>query len=241
MSIPQWTLAIGLFWKSRLYWPKLPKPTLLSTPEDLEYALAVWEKCLWAMRWLNIWHSKSSFTFSPCDIISPDLVRHPVLTLSLQSYWKRQESALISFCSCSLFNSYLIESPWHLRTLFSKQNLVVFQVQWSSCNIFSTQDHAAAAIAKAGIPGKFSMFWFSWVGLYSLFLLNQNCVYIKLFWTSLRIERAHQKQWLLQTRTFDSSCVASACAQVSQQRLLLGSMLELIKMMEWAGWWNGMV
>src|SRR6056300_1388596 len=26
-------------------------------------------------------------------------------------------------------------------------------VRWSSCNIFSTQDHAAAAIAKAGIPG----------------------------------------------------------------------------------------
>ena len=25
-------------------------------------------------------------------------------------------------------------------------------VTWSSCNIFSTQDHAAAAIAKAGIP-----------------------------------------------------------------------------------------
>src|SRR5271156_5237451 len=26
------------------------------------------------------------------------------------------------------------------------------QVTWSSCNIFSTQDHAAAAIAKAGFP-----------------------------------------------------------------------------------------
>jgi adenosylhomocysteinase len=26
------------------------------------------------------------------------------------------------------------------------------QVRWSSCNIFSTQDHAAAAIAKRGIP-----------------------------------------------------------------------------------------
>jgi len=26
------------------------------------------------------------------------------------------------------------------------------EVQWSSCNIFSTQDHAAAAIAKVGIP-----------------------------------------------------------------------------------------
>ena len=25
------------------------------------------------------------------------------------------------------------------------------QVQWSSCNIFSTQDHAAAAIAKTGV------------------------------------------------------------------------------------------
>ncbi|KAJ8964637.1 hypothetical protein NQ314_004746 [Rhamnusium bicolor] len=27
-----------------------------------------------------------------------------------------------------------------------------FKVQWSSCNIFSTQDHAAAAIAKTGVP-----------------------------------------------------------------------------------------
>ena len=26
------------------------------------------------------------------------------------------------------------------------------EVTWSSCNIFSTQDHAAAAIAKVGIP-----------------------------------------------------------------------------------------
>lgn len=26
------------------------------------------------------------------------------------------------------------------------------QVSWSSCNIFSTQDHAAAAIAKTGVP-----------------------------------------------------------------------------------------
>ncbi|MBK5278882.1 MAG: adenosylhomocysteinase [Bacteroidia bacterium] len=33
------------------------------------------------------------------------------------------------------------------------------QVSWSSCNIFSTQDHAAAAIAKAGVPV------FAWKGL----------------------------------------------------------------------------
>lgn len=26
------------------------------------------------------------------------------------------------------------------------------EVQWSSCNIFSTQDHAAAAIATTGVP-----------------------------------------------------------------------------------------
>src|ERR1700726_199824 len=26
------------------------------------------------------------------------------------------------------------------------------QVRWASCNIYSTQDHAAAAIAKAGVP-----------------------------------------------------------------------------------------
>src|SRR3989344_9489045 len=26
------------------------------------------------------------------------------------------------------------------------------EVRWSSCNIFSTQDHAAAAVAQAGIP-----------------------------------------------------------------------------------------
>src|ERR1700722_9684103 len=32
-------------------------------------------------------------------------------------------------------------------------------VQWSSCNIFSTQDHAAAAIAAAGIPV------FAWKGM----------------------------------------------------------------------------
>ncbi|MCC6583467.1 MAG: adenosylhomocysteinase, partial [Chitinophagales bacterium] len=33
------------------------------------------------------------------------------------------------------------------------------EVTWSSCNIFSTQDHAAAAIAAAGIPV------FAWKGL----------------------------------------------------------------------------
>src|SRR5690606_7614668 len=33
------------------------------------------------------------------------------------------------------------------------------EVSWSSCNIFSTQDHAAAAIAAAGVPV------FAWKGM----------------------------------------------------------------------------
>ncbi len=37
--------------------------------------------------------------------------------------------------------------------------LFLFGVTWSSCNIFSTQDHAAAAIAAAGIPV------FAWKGM----------------------------------------------------------------------------
>src|SRR5579872_392919 len=47
-------------------------------------------------------------------------------------------------------------------------------VRWSSCNIFSTQDHAAAAIAKAGIAV------FAWKGM------NEQefdwCIEQTLFW-----------------------------------------------------------
>ena len=41
-----------------------------------------------------------------------------------------------------------------VQTAVLIETLVVLgaEVQWSSCNIFSTQDHAAAAIAKTGIP-----------------------------------------------------------------------------------------
>jgi adenosylhomocysteinase len=41
-----------------------------------------------------------------------------------------------------------------IQTAVLIETLVVLgaEVRWSSCNIFSTQDHAAAAIAKAGIP-----------------------------------------------------------------------------------------
>ena len=41
-----------------------------------------------------------------------------------------------------------------IQTAVLSETLVEWgaDVRWSSCNIFSTQDHAAAAIAKAGIP-----------------------------------------------------------------------------------------
>ena len=41
-----------------------------------------------------------------------------------------------------------------VQTAVLIETLIAFgaEVRWSSCNIFSTQDHAAAAIAKAGIP-----------------------------------------------------------------------------------------
>ncbi len=38
------------------------------------------------------------------------------------------------------------------QSLFKVNIVFIFQVTWSSCNIFSTQDHAAAAMAEAGVP-----------------------------------------------------------------------------------------
>jgi adenosylhomocysteinase len=48
-----------------------------------------------------------------------------------------------------------------IQTAVLIETLVILgaEVQWSSCNIFSTQDHAAAAIAAAGVPV------FAWKGM----------------------------------------------------------------------------
>ena len=60
------------------------------------------------------------------------------------------------------------------------------EVQWSSCNIFSTQDHAAAAIAKAGIPV------YAWKGefLVLIFLVFLNNCEFAVF-ENLRILTSH--------------------------------------------------
>ena len=48
-----------------------------------------------------------------------------------------------------------------IQTAVLIETLIVLgaEVRWSSCNIFSTQDHAAAAIAARGIPV------FAWKGM----------------------------------------------------------------------------
>ena len=46
------------------------------------------------------------------------------------------------------------------------------EVSWSSCNIFSTQDHAAAAIAAAGIP---VYAWKAWRKTSSIGASNKRC------------------------------------------------------------------
>ncbi|XP_020025865.1 adenosylhomocysteinase isoform X2 [Castor canadensis] len=48
------------------------------------------------------------------------------------------------------------------------------EVRWSSCNIFSTQDHAAAAIAKAGIPGIRGISEETTTGVHNLYKMMAN-------------------------------------------------------------------
>ncbi|HNF49859.1 MAG TPA: adenosylhomocysteinase, partial [Chitinophagales bacterium] len=63
---------------------------------------------------------------------------------------KPLQGARIAGClHMTIQTAVLIETLVHLGA----------EVTWSSCNIFSTQDHAAAAIAAAGIPV------FAWKGL----------------------------------------------------------------------------
>ncbi len=45
-------------------------------------------------------------------------------------------------CTCTIQTAVLIETLVALGA----------EVRWCSCNIYSTQDHAAAAIAAAGVP-----------------------------------------------------------------------------------------
>ncbi len=76
----------------------------------------------------------------------------PGLMALRQEYGKKQplKGARIAGClHMTIQTAVLIETLIHLGA----------EIRWSSCNIYSTQDHAAVAIAAAGIPV------FAWKGL----------------------------------------------------------------------------
>src|SRR4029079_13297001 len=59
------------------------------------------------------------------------------------------------FPYATLFRSRITGSlHMTIQTAVLIETLVILgaQVRWASCNIFSTQDHAAAAIAATGVP-----------------------------------------------------------------------------------------
>jgi adenosylhomocysteinase len=54
----------------------------------------------------------------------------------------QKSNKLVLTAFTAIQTAVLIETLTHLGA----------EVTWTSCNIFSTQDHAAAAIAAAGVP-----------------------------------------------------------------------------------------
>ena len=66
--------------------------------------------------------------------------------MSLRSKYGESQAAerarIVGSLHMTIQTAVLIETLWHLGA----------DVRWASCNIFSTQDHAAAAIAAAGVP-----------------------------------------------------------------------------------------
>src|ERR1700756_2737874 len=96
-----------------------------------------------------------------------ELTEYKVADLSLAD-WGRKEIAIAEHEMpglMSIRNKYAAEKPLKgvritgslhmtIQTAVLIETLVSLgaEVRWASCNIFSTQDHAAAAIAAAGVP-----------------------------------------------------------------------------------------
>src|SRR6202051_1574607 len=96
-----------------------------------------------------------------------ELTEYKVADLSLAD-WGRKEISIAEHEMpglMSIRNKYSSEKPLKgvritgslhmtIQTAVLIETLVSLgaDVRWASCNIFSTQDHAAAAIASAGVP-----------------------------------------------------------------------------------------
>ena len=75
------------------------------------------------------------------------------------------------------------------------------ECRWSSCNIFSTQDHAAAAIAKAGIPV------FAWKGEPIYKVIGEYTKGIYPVSTGLVVKSLARPEWLVE---IDATAVISS-------------------------------
>ena len=100
-------------------------------------------------------------------VVNPDLRNYRVADLSLAG-WGRKEIAIAESEMPALMairEEYTEQKPLkgariagslHMTiqtaVLIETLNALGAQVRWASCNIFSTQDHAAAAIAASGTP-----------------------------------------------------------------------------------------
>jgi adenosylhomocysteinase len=101
------------------------------------------------------------------DVTSPVATEYKVADIAL-SEWGRKEIAISEFEMPGLMairKKYAVSKPlagvrvtgslhMTIQTAVLIETLVDLgaSVRWASCNIFSTQDHAAAAIAAAGVP-----------------------------------------------------------------------------------------
>merc|ERR1712226_179193 len=103
------------------------RPTTIMAPK-VPYKVADISLAYWGRKEINL-----------AEIEMPGLMK----LRSLYGPQKPLKGAKIAGClHMTLQTAVLIETLTELGA----------EVQWSSCNIFSTQDHAAAAIAAAGIP-----------------------------------------------------------------------------------------
>src|SRR5271156_3584941 len=100
------------------------------------------------------------------ETLSPAL-EYKVADMSLAD-WGRKETTIAEFEMpglMSIRNKYAAQKPlagvrvtgslhMTIQTAVLIETLVSLgaEVRWASCNIFSTQDHAAAAIAAVGVP-----------------------------------------------------------------------------------------
>ena len=132
---------------------KMKKPVTLKTPAKptskakaltLDYAV-----CQEAMNNPKVFAELARWGREEINIAEKEM---PGLMALRKEFGKSQplKGAKIAGClHMTIQTAVLIETLTHLGA----------KIRWSSCNIFSTQDHAAVAIAAAGIPV------FAWKGL----------------------------------------------------------------------------